>query len=76
MATLSNHYNVTRLLLLGLAFHCLFILAVFDTYFTSPVVHGMASYQLESAEAKRLVLIVGTRYVQRTRFHDTHQKYR
>lgn len=51
--------SVLRLLLIGLVFHLVYIGTVFDCYFTSPVVHGMQSYGLESAPAKRLVLIVG-----------------
>ncbi|KAJ7201338.1 Phosphatidylinositolglycan class N-domain-containing protein, partial [Mycena pura] len=53
------NYNVAGLLLTGLVFHLVYIGSVFDCYFTSPVVHGMSSYGLGSAESKRLVLIVG-----------------
>lgn len=52
--------SVWRLLLVGLLFHLVYIGTVFDCYFTSPVVHGMKSHAVGSAEAKRLVLIVGT----------------
>ncbi|KAF8180205.1 Phosphatidylinositolglycan class N-domain-containing protein [Pholiota molesta] len=57
----ATHYNVSKLLLLGLAFHLVFINSVFDCYFTSPVVQGMKNYgaQKTGAPAKRLVLIVG-----------------
>ncbi|KAF8204456.1 Phosphatidylinositolglycan class N-domain-containing protein [Mycena galopus ATCC 62051] len=55
----STQYNVGRLLLIGLVFHLVYISSVFDCYFTSPVVHGMQSHGLSSAESKRLVLIVG-----------------
>ncbi|KAI0350922.1 PigN-domain-containing protein [Trametes cingulata] len=51
--------SVWRLLLVGLVFHLVYIGTVFDCYFTSPVVHGMRQHSLKSAEAKRLVLIVG-----------------
>lgn len=51
--------SIFRLLLTGLVFHLVYIGTVFDCYFTSPVVHGMRSHSLASAEAKRLVLIVG-----------------
>ncbi|KAG6873897.1 hypothetical protein C0995_009676 [Termitomyces sp. Mi166 len=54
-----THYNVPKLLILGLVFHFVYIGTVFDCYFTSPVVHGMQSHSVGHAEAKRLVLIVG-----------------
>ncbi|KAJ7617900.1 Phosphatidylinositolglycan class N-domain-containing protein [Roridomyces roridus] len=47
------------LLLIGFAFHLLFMASVFDCYFTNPVVHGMQRFKLDFAESKRLVLIVG-----------------
>ena len=50
---------VTKLLLLGLIFHLVYIGTVFDCYFTSPVVHGMQRFGEGSAAARRLVLIVG-----------------
>ena len=50
---------VTKLLLLGLIFHLVYIGTVFDCYFTSPVVHGMQRYGARATKAKRLVLIVG-----------------
>ncbi|KAK0192589.1 Phosphatidylinositolglycan class N-domain-containing protein [Armillaria mellea] len=52
-------YNVAHLLIIGLLFHLIFIYSVFDCYFTSPVVHGMSSFNVGYKEAKRLVLIVG-----------------
>ncbi|KAJ7242589.1 Phosphatidylinositolglycan class N-domain-containing protein [Mycena haematopus] len=56
----STQYNVSCLLLIGLIFHWYTLaLVMFDCYFTSPVVHGMQSHGLGSAESKRLVLIVG-----------------
>ncbi|KAJ3558140.1 hypothetical protein NP233_g11569 [Leucocoprinus birnbaumii] len=55
----ATNYSVGRLLLIGLLFHIVFIGSVFDCYFTSPVIHGMQSFQTQGAEAKRLVLIVG-----------------
>ncbi|KAJ3517601.1 hypothetical protein NLJ89_g404 [Agrocybe chaxingu] len=57
---IKTHYNVVKLLVIGLAFHLIYIGSVFDCYFTSPVIHGMRSYgRNEEAPAKRLVLIVG-----------------
>ncbi|KAF8076905.1 Phosphatidylinositolglycan class N-domain-containing protein [Lyophyllum atratum] len=54
-----THYNVTKLLILGLIFHLVYIGTVFDCYFTSPVVNGMQRHNVGYAEAKRLVLIIG-----------------
>ncbi|KAL1739472.1 phosphatidylinositol glycan class N, partial [Schizophyllum fasciatum] len=51
--------SIAHLLLLGLVFHLVYIVSVFDCYFTSPVHHGMRSYGLQRPEAKRLMLIVG-----------------
>ncbi|KAJ7919305.1 Phosphatidylinositolglycan class N-domain-containing protein [Mycena leptocephala] len=56
---MASKYSVGGLLLVGLIFHLVYIGSVFDCYFTSPVVHGMQSHGLGSAESKRLVLIVG-----------------
>ncbi|KAH8118190.1 PigN-domain-containing protein [Phellopilus nigrolimitatus] len=50
--------SMTSTLLLGLVIHLVYILAVFDCYFTSPVVHGMQHFSIGDAEAKRLVLFV------------------
>ncbi|KAF8527215.1 PigN-domain-containing protein [Gautieria morchelliformis] len=47
------------LLLLGLVFHLVYIMSVFDCYFTSPVVHGMKQFSTETPQADRVVLIVG-----------------
>ncbi|KAJ7664945.1 Phosphatidylinositolglycan class N-domain-containing protein [Mycena rosella] len=59
MMAMASKYNITWLLLVGLLFHLVYIGSVFDCYFTSPVVQGMQSHGLGSAESKRLVLIVG-----------------
>jgi len=62
----SSNYNVAKLLLIGLVFHVIYIVSVFDCYFTSPVVHGMQRHGAQtggSVSAKRLVLIVGARSI-------------
>ncbi|KIY52039.1 PigN-domain-containing protein [Fistulina hepatica ATCC 64428] len=51
-------YSPLRLLAIGLLFHLIFIVSVFDCYFRSPVRHGMQQHVLPLAQAKRLVLIV------------------
>lgn len=51
--------SMTWTMLLGLLFHLVYIASVFDCYFTSPVVHGMQHFSAGTAEARRLVLIVG-----------------
>jgi phosphatidylinositol glycan class N len=58
-----SRFNISKLLILGLLFHIIFIGSVFDCYFTSPVVNGMKRFNVGSAPAKRLVLIVGARLV-------------
>ena len=64
MILLDLHASTTSILVLGLVFHLLYILSVFDCYFTSPVVHGMRHFSAgikdAPAPAKRLVLFVGT----------------
>jgi len=57
--------SIARLLVLGILFHLVYIGTVFDCYFTSPVVHGMRQFKLPQAQARRLVLIVGTHLLQR-----------
>jgi hypothetical protein len=52
-------FSIAGVLVLGLVFHLIFINSVFDCYFTSHVVHGMRRFRTQSADAKRLVLIVG-----------------
>ncbi|KAH7882746.1 Phosphatidylinositolglycan class N-domain-containing protein [Phlebopus sp. FC_14] len=51
--------DILKLLVIGIVFHVVFIASVFDCYFTSPVVHGMARHGSGTGESKRLVLIVG-----------------
>jgi phosphatidylinositol glycan class N len=58
-ARLRPTFSVSGVLGLALVFHLVFINSVFDCYFTSPVVHGMQHFRVPTAEAKRLVLIVG-----------------
>jgi hypothetical protein len=49
------------LVVLGVALHAVFMLSIFDIYFKSPIVHGMAPVppRLSAPSAKRLVLVVG-----------------
>jgi GPI ethanolamine phosphate transferase 1 len=49
------------LVVLGVALHAVFMLSIFDIYFKSPIVHGMAPVppRLSAPPAKRLVLVVG-----------------
>jgi phosphatidylinositol glycan class N len=60
-----THYrlSITKLLLLGVVSHVVYLRSVFDCYFTSPVVKGMKNYgatpERAKPPAKRLVLIVG-----------------
>ncbi|KAJ6601273.1 Phosphatidylinositolglycan class N-domain-containing protein [Mycena vulgaris] len=56
---MASKYNIASLLFIGLVFHLVYVGSVFDCYFTSPVVQGMQSHGLGSAESKRLVLVVG-----------------
>ncbi|KAM0868625.1 hypothetical protein ACQ4PT_041189 [Festuca glaucescens] len=48
------------LVILGIALHAVYMLSIFDIYFKSPIVHGMAPVppRLSAPPAKRLVLLV------------------
>lgn len=56
---MATQYSIPVLLLVGFIFHLVYIGSVFDCYFTSPVIHGMQTYNTSSPRAKRLVLFVG-----------------
>lgn len=50
--------GLTKLLLIGVVFHILYVWSIFDIYFTSPLVHGMTPVVPPPGPAKRLVLYV------------------
>jgi GPI ethanolamine phosphate transferase 1 len=49
------------LVVLGVALHAVYMLSIFDIYFKSPIVHGMAPVppRFSAPPAKRVVLVVG-----------------
>jgi phosphatidylinositol glycan class N len=57
--TYANMQPVLRVILLGVIFHVVYIGSIFDIYFRSPLIHGMAPVDPpKPAPAKRLVLAV------------------
>ncbi|KAI9001619.1 Phosphatidylinositolglycan class N-domain-containing protein [Gaertneriomyces semiglobifer] len=51
--------SISRLLLVGVIFHIVYSISIFDVYFRSPIVHGMTPVMPpEPAPAKRLLLAV------------------
>lgn len=50
---------------LGVILHAVYMMSIFDIYFKTPIVHGMDPVTPRfKAPAKRLVLLVGTSYVE------------
>lgn len=51
--------NMQFFIVAGILVHCVFLISIFDIYFTSPLVHGMTPHQiLLPPPAQRLVLFV------------------
>ncbi|KAF7245252.1 GPI ethanolamine phosphate transferase 1 [Varanus komodoensis] len=51
--------NMQIFIVSGLLVHCVFLISIFDIYFTSPLVHGMTPHQTPlPPPARRLVLFV------------------
>ncbi|ETE65739.1 GPI ethanolamine phosphate transferase 1, partial [Ophiophagus hannah] len=51
--------NMQLFIVAGILVHCVFLISIFDIYFTSPLVHGMTPHQiLLPPPAQRLVLFV------------------
>lgn len=58
--------GIVRLLLLGIAFHAVFLWSIFDIYFVSPVVSVSQRFgpPQKDAPAKRVVVISGESLLQ------------
>ncbi len=51
--------SIVWIVILGIAFHTIYSMSIFDIYFRSPLVHGMPPQTMPGSLAKRLVLFVG-----------------
>lgn len=52
--------NNIYIMIIGILFHFIYMLSIFDIYFQSPLIHGMKPYNsITIPPAKRLVLFVG-----------------
>lgn len=56
---LSRSTEIALHIFIGLVFHLVFLGSVVRCYFATTQVHGMQSFHMENAGAKRLVYIVG-----------------
>jgi len=59
---MSPNSQLILLIVVGIVFHGIYTMSMFDIYFRSPLVHGMPKFQIEMEPvADRLFLFVGKR---------------